>query len=92
MIFPKPGVDLSNPDNFASIGMTVTGLPALNAITVGGRRRRPGCSPVLTYRCAGSPGGSSCNVHGRAAADATITRRLIVRRILGWRCCRYRVE
>mgnify|MGYP000912369772 CR=1 FL=1 len=32
MIFPKPGIDLSNPDNFASIGMTVTGLPALNAI------------------------------------------------------------
>ena len=33
MIFPKPGVDLSNPDTFASIGMTVTGLPALNVIT-----------------------------------------------------------
>lgn len=33
MIFPKPGVDLSDPANFASIGMTVTGLPALNAIT-----------------------------------------------------------
>ena len=32
MVFPKPGVDLSNPENFASIGMTVTGLPALNAI------------------------------------------------------------
>ncbi|WP_157556006.1 NAD(P)H-dependent amine dehydrogenase family protein [Nocardia acidivorans] len=32
MIFPKPGVDLSDPANFASIGMTVTGLPALNAI------------------------------------------------------------
>ena len=32
MIFPKPGVDLSNPDNFASIGMTVTGMPALHAI------------------------------------------------------------
>ena len=32
MIVPKPGVDLSNPDNFASIGMTVTGMPALNAI------------------------------------------------------------
>ena len=32
MIFPKPGVDLSNPDDFASIGMTVTGMPALNAI------------------------------------------------------------
>ena len=32
MIFPKPGVDLSNPDNFASIGMTITGLPALNVI------------------------------------------------------------
>jgi 4-hydroxy-tetrahydrodipicolinate reductase len=32
MIIPKRGVDLSNPENFASIGMTVTGLPALNAI------------------------------------------------------------
>jgi 4-hydroxy-tetrahydrodipicolinate reductase len=32
MIFPKPGVDLSNPDNFASIGMTVTGMPALRSI------------------------------------------------------------
>ena len=32
MIFPKPGVDFSSPDNFASIGMTVTGMPALNAI------------------------------------------------------------
>lgn len=33
MIFPAPGVDLSDPEDFASIGMTVTGLPALNAIT-----------------------------------------------------------
>ena len=33
MVFPKPGVDLSNPENFASIGMTVTGMPALSAIT-----------------------------------------------------------
>jgi 4-hydroxy-tetrahydrodipicolinate reductase len=32
MIFPKPGVDLSDPESFASIGMTVTGMPALNAI------------------------------------------------------------
>jgi hypothetical protein len=32
MIFPKPGTDLSNPEAFASIGMTVTGMPALNAI------------------------------------------------------------
>jgi 4-hydroxy-tetrahydrodipicolinate reductase len=32
MIFPAPGVDLSDADDFASIGMTVTGLPALNAI------------------------------------------------------------
>jgi 4-hydroxy-tetrahydrodipicolinate reductase len=32
MIFPKPGTDLSNPESFASIGMTVTGMPALNAI------------------------------------------------------------
>lgn len=33
MIFPRKGFDLSDPSNFASIGMTVTGLPALNAIT-----------------------------------------------------------
>ena len=33
MIFPKSGVDLANPDSFASIGMTVTGMPALNAVT-----------------------------------------------------------
>jgi 4-hydroxy-tetrahydrodipicolinate reductase len=32
MIFPKPGVDLSDPASFASIGMSITGLPALNAI------------------------------------------------------------
>ena len=32
MIFPKPGVDLADPTSFASIGMTVTGMPALNAI------------------------------------------------------------
>lgn len=32
MIFPAPGVDLSKPEDFASIGMTVTGMPALNAI------------------------------------------------------------
>jgi 4-hydroxy-tetrahydrodipicolinate reductase len=32
MIFPKPGVDLSNPANFASIGMTVTRMPAMAAI------------------------------------------------------------
>jgi 4-hydroxy-tetrahydrodipicolinate reductase len=32
MIFPKPGVDLSDPDSFASIGMTVTGMPALHSI------------------------------------------------------------
>jgi hypothetical protein len=27
MIFPKRGVELSDPANFASIGMTVTGMP-----------------------------------------------------------------
>lgn len=32
MVFPKPGVRLDNPEDFASIGMTVTGLPALNSI------------------------------------------------------------
>ena len=33
MIFPKPGTRLTNPEDFAAIGMTVTGMPALNAIT-----------------------------------------------------------
>jgi 4-hydroxy-tetrahydrodipicolinate reductase len=32
MILPKPGTDFSSPAAFAAIGMTVTGLPALNAI------------------------------------------------------------
>jgi len=32
MIFPRPGTDFSNADEFASIGMTVTGMPVLNAI------------------------------------------------------------
>ncbi|WP_067536853.1 NAD(P)H-dependent amine dehydrogenase family protein [Nocardia crassostreae] len=31
-ILPRPGTDFSDPASFASIGMTVTGLPALNAI------------------------------------------------------------
>jgi 4-hydroxy-tetrahydrodipicolinate reductase len=33
MILPKPGTDFSTPEAFAAIGMTVTGLPALNAVT-----------------------------------------------------------
>jgi 4-hydroxy-tetrahydrodipicolinate reductase len=32
MIFPQPGVDPSNPANFASIGVTLTGMPGLAAI------------------------------------------------------------
>lgn len=32
MIFPPAGVDFSNVEDFASIGMTVTGMPALNSI------------------------------------------------------------
>ncbi|GAB2443310.1 hypothetical protein GCM10027262_60930 [Nocardia tengchongensis] len=32
MIFPPKGFDMSRPENFASIGMTVTGLPVLNAL------------------------------------------------------------
>jgi len=32
MIFPRPGMDLSSAEAFASLGMTVTGMPALNAI------------------------------------------------------------
>ena len=32
MIFPSPGADLSNVEDFARIGMTMTGMPALHAI------------------------------------------------------------
>ncbi|MEC3917255.1 NAD(P)H-dependent amine dehydrogenase family protein [Nocardia sp. CDC160] len=32
MILPPKGFDMTDPENFASLGMTVTGLPALNAI------------------------------------------------------------
>jgi 4-hydroxy-tetrahydrodipicolinate reductase len=32
LILPKPGTDFSNVAAFAAIGMTVTGMPALNAI------------------------------------------------------------
>ena len=32
MVIPRPGTDFSDPAAFASVGMTVTGLPALNAI------------------------------------------------------------
>jgi 4-hydroxy-tetrahydrodipicolinate reductase len=32
LILPKPGTDFSSIESFAKIGMTVTGLPALNAI------------------------------------------------------------
>ncbi|MGI9123323.1 MAG: NAD(P)H-dependent amine dehydrogenase family protein [Mycobacterium sp.] len=32
MVLPGPGIDLTNPESFASIGMTITGLPALNVI------------------------------------------------------------
>jgi 4-hydroxy-tetrahydrodipicolinate reductase len=33
LIFPRPGTDLASAESFARIGMTVTGMPALNAIT-----------------------------------------------------------
>jgi 4-hydroxy-tetrahydrodipicolinate reductase len=33
MMHPKPGVDIHSPAAVASIGMTITGLPALNAIS-----------------------------------------------------------
>jgi 4-hydroxy-tetrahydrodipicolinate reductase len=32
MILPKPGTDFSSVEAFAAIGMTVTGMPALNSI------------------------------------------------------------
>lgn len=32
LILPKRGTDFSSPDAFAAIGMTITGMPALNAI------------------------------------------------------------
>lgn len=42
MILPKPGTDFSSTEAFAAIGMTVTGLPALNAIRAV-VEARPGC-------------------------------------------------
>ena len=32
LILPKPGTDFSSVAAFASVGMTVTGMPALNAV------------------------------------------------------------
>jgi 4-hydroxy-tetrahydrodipicolinate reductase len=32
VILPKPGADISDPSTVASIGMTITGMPALNSI------------------------------------------------------------
>ena len=32
LILPKPGTDFSSVESFAAIGMTVTGLPALNSV------------------------------------------------------------
>lgn len=32
MIFPKEGMRIRDPEDFAKIGMTITGLPALNAV------------------------------------------------------------
>jgi 4-hydroxy-tetrahydrodipicolinate reductase len=32
LILPRPGTDFASPEAFASVGMTVTGMPALNAI------------------------------------------------------------
>ena len=60
MIFPKPGVDLSNPDNFASIGMT--DHRDARAATRSGRwsLRRRDSSRAPTCRCADSPDASSC--------------------------------
>ena len=40
MIFPAKGVDLSNPESFASIGMTVTGLAGAE-LDPGRRRGAP---------------------------------------------------
>ncbi len=57
MIFPKSGVRLDDPSDFASIGMTVTGLPALNSIRAV-HAARPASSPARTCRCARSPAGS----------------------------------
>jgi 4-hydroxy-tetrahydrodipicolinate reductase len=42
MIFPKPGTDFSSPEAFASVGMTVTGMPALNAVR-SVVEAKPGC-------------------------------------------------
>ncbi|KUI29298.1 dihydrodipicolinate reductase [Mycobacterium sp. GA-2829] len=42
LILPRPGTDFSSPEALASVGMTVTGLPALNSIRAV-VEARPGC-------------------------------------------------
>jgi hypothetical protein len=71
MIFPKPGVDLSNPDNFVSIGMTVTGLPALNAISA------VVAAPPGLLTSADLP---LCGFAGRSSPNSSIHRTIAIER------------
>lgn len=61
MVIPKPGTDFTDPAAFASVGMTVTGLPALNAIRASSTRRR-GSLPPPTCRCVASRAGSNSRI------------------------------
>ena len=42
LILPRPGTDFSTPEALASVGMTVTGMPALNSLRAV-VEARPGC-------------------------------------------------
>ena len=54
---PKPGTDFSSVEAFATIGMTVTAMPALNSIRAV-VDAAPASSPAPTCRCAHSPAAS----------------------------------
>lgn len=42
LILPRPGTDFSTPEALASVGITVTGMPALNSLRAV-VEARPGC-------------------------------------------------
>jgi hypothetical protein len=77
VIFPKRGVELSDPANFASIGMTVTGMPALAAIA--------GVLPAVSIpRCATNRAsgvhlyGNIHGGHGERDSDVTFPEPIVL--------------
>ena len=68
MIFPATGMPHGawTPEYFASVGMTITGMPALNAMRPCARRSRD-CSPARTFRSGPSPAGSTSGPTARSA-------------------------